>query len=193
MTNKTENKERFLNLLKSVPREGINDLCDWLENHSDFFDAPASTMYHGSYPGGLCEHSLHVYDNLVMLDAVYNVAPEPRKYELILVSLLHDLCKTNCYKKTVRNVKNPANGQWEQKDAYSFEELISFGGHGSKSVYLAMMYIKLTSVEASAINSHMSTWGGEAANVVSSCYKQNKLAWALHVADEAATFIDEVD
>ena len=42
----------------------------WLEA-SDFFYAPASTRFHGSYAGGLLEHSLNVYDELVRLFAAY--------------------------------------------------------------------------------------------------------------------------
>ena len=45
-------KEQFLELLKTVNREGINELIEFLEK-SDFFKAPASTRFHGSYEGGL--------------------------------------------------------------------------------------------------------------------------------------------
>ena len=56
-------KEQFLELLKSVQREGIEELIKFIEN-SDFFTAPASTKFHGDYEGGLLEHSLKVYDIL---------------------------------------------------------------------------------------------------------------------------------
>ena len=35
-------------------------MLDWLCK-ADFFSAPASTKYHGAYPGGLCQHSIDVY------------------------------------------------------------------------------------------------------------------------------------
>ena len=47
-----ELKNKFINLLKSVKREGINELLDFLEN-TDFYNAPASTKFHSSYKGGL--------------------------------------------------------------------------------------------------------------------------------------------
>ena len=50
-------KEEFLKLLRTVKREGIEDLINFLEK-SDFFKAPASTKFHGDYEGGLVEHSL---------------------------------------------------------------------------------------------------------------------------------------
>lgn len=39
---------------------------DFLNTYG-FWDAPASTKYHGNYPGGLAEHSLTVAKNLLML------------------------------------------------------------------------------------------------------------------------------
>ena len=57
-----EQKARFLKIAREkIHRDGLEDLLDWLQK-ADFFTAPASTRYHGSYEGGLCEHSLDVYD-----------------------------------------------------------------------------------------------------------------------------------
>ena len=63
-------KERFLSLCSAIHREGIDGLMDWLES-SDFYTAPASRRYHGSYQGGLLEHSLNVYDELKRLLTAY--------------------------------------------------------------------------------------------------------------------------
>ena len=41
MRDANDNKVRFLELLNSVNREGVDKLCDYLEK-TDFFDAPAS-------------------------------------------------------------------------------------------------------------------------------------------------------
>ena len=38
---------------------------------SDFYIAPASTMYHGNYEGGLCDHSVHVFEELSNLNDYY--------------------------------------------------------------------------------------------------------------------------
>ena len=60
-----ENRRRFIELYKThITREGADKLLAYLES-SDFFTAPASTRYHGNYEGGLCQHSLNVYDALV--------------------------------------------------------------------------------------------------------------------------------
>ena len=55
-----ENRETFKELFNAwVKRPGAAELLAWLES-TDFFEAPASTKYHGAYPGGLLEHSLNV-------------------------------------------------------------------------------------------------------------------------------------
>ena len=98
------NHDRVVELLNSVDRDGISDLLKWLEE-SDFFTAPASHAYHGSYIGGLCEHSLNVYDETKRLLAAY---PEINVSEdtVIVSTLLHDLCKVNFYTTEKRNRKN---------------------------------------------------------------------------------------
>ena len=60
-----EDRARFVELYKKyITREGADKLLAFLES-SDFFAAPASTRYHGNHEGGLCRHSLNVYDALV--------------------------------------------------------------------------------------------------------------------------------
>ena len=181
-----ENKERFLSLCNQIDRQGIDELLQWLEDNQ-FFNGPASTRFHGSYAGGLLEHSLNVYSELKRLLSIY---PEISVSEesVIITSLFHDLCKVNLYTVEKRNRKNEA-GQWESYDAYVTDEKFCFGGHGSKSVFLVNHFIRLTPEEAVAINCHMGAWDGNTG--VGSAYEQFPLAWLLHVADESATYICE--
>ena len=181
----TENEKRFLEICKDIKRPGIKELLEWLES-SDFYTAPASSNYHGSYAGGLLEHSLNVFDEFWKLMNVYKL---PCTYETgAIITLFHDLCKVNLYTTEKRNRKNDA-GQWETYDAYTFNEKFCYGGHGSKSVFILQNYMKLTAEEAVAINCHMSCWDGN--KDVGKAYEQFPLAWLLHVADEAATYIVE--
>lgn len=48
-------KERFMEIFnKYITREGADKLLEYLlSKSSDFFTAPASTRFHGSYEGGL--------------------------------------------------------------------------------------------------------------------------------------------
>ena len=61
-----EKKERFIELLCSTGREGMESVINYLEN-SAFFTSPASTAYHMSYEGGLMDHSMNVYEMAMAL------------------------------------------------------------------------------------------------------------------------------
>ena len=181
-----DSKERFISLCKEIARPGVDDLMNWLER-SDFYVAPASSRFHGSYPGGLLEHSLNVCDELQRLLKAYPEVNVPNE-AAIICPLFHDLCKVNMYKVEKRNRKNEA-GQWESYDAYTIAEKFHFGGHGSKSVFIVQQFIKLTPEEAVAINCHMGL--GDGKDYVGDAYEQYPLAWLLHAADESATYIIE--
>lgn len=178
------NKEHFIDIVRTnIKRDGIEGLLFWLEN-SDFYEAPASTRFHESYEGGLCEHSINVYYHLVHLNTAYglNLPGE----SIAIVALFHDLCKVNCYTVSTRNVKDESTGKWRQEPFYKWDEKNKYGGHGSKSVYIVQYFIKLYFEEASAINSHMGIENGNC-NQILDAYRDNPLAFLLHTADMAST------
>ena len=123
-------KEEFIQIYtENIHREGADKFLEFLESsHSDFFTAPASTRFHGNMYGGLCQHSLNVYHCLkdyLSRNRVKDVYGMDYSEETIaLVSLLHDVCKINVYKKGVRNKK--INGQWQQVDVFEFVWICSF-------------------------------------------------------------------
>lgn len=182
-------REHFTEIYSQyIKRDGADKLFQWLES-TDFFTAPASTRFHGDHAGGLCEHSVHVFEELVRLLKAY---PEVKVSgeTAAIVSLLHDLCKIGCYKTELRNKK--VNGVWVQVPTYVFEEDFCYGGHGSKSVFLAQKYINLTNEEAVAINCHMGFADRNPGDYsLGGAYEHYPLGWLLHVADESATFIRE--
>ena len=175
-------------ILLRTNRPGMSDLLEWLHS-TDFYEAPASTKYHGAVPKGLIYHSLGVYD---CAEKITNMLADVSyvnytKDELAIASLLHDICKANCYTVYQKNVKK--DGVWVQEDAYKFDEQFCFGGHGSKSVYLAQRYITLTMQEATAINCHMGFTDSNNLSAISNAYNKCHLAWVIHMADEMSTFI----
>lgn len=181
-------KQEYLRIaLENIKREGIPELMAWIGS-TDFFTAPASTKYHGAYEGGLLMHSLNVYSQLKKLCKFYECEASPES--IAIVALFHDLCKIGMYKVEQKWRKNDRN-QWEQYPVYVHREDFVYGGHGSKSVYLLMNFIQLTPDEASAINCHMGQYEATQYGNPSAVYERNKLAWLLHVADEAATYITE--
>lgn len=156
------NKERFIELLRSTKREGIEKLIDFLEK-TDFFTAPASTRFHMSCEGGLLQHSLNVYDCLAGLGTTTGDVQEfqaagmrldsiPQE-SIIIVALLHDLCKVNFYATEMRWRKD-ANQKWEQYPVYTVNDRNPYG-HGEKSVMMASEFIHLTMEERYAIRWHM--------------------------------------
>ena len=184
-------KERFIRLLRSTERKGIDNLIEWLDGPStDWFTAPASSQYHGAYPGGLVDHCLAVYDELERLAAAYADQVTTSPSSRIIIALLHDLCKVNTYKPAVKSRKNE-QGCWEKYNGYEHAEQYKFGGHGSKSVFLASRFIQLTDAEAAAINCHMATWEEGRNRIISDVYNVYPEAWMIHAADEAATFIQK--
>lgn len=170
-----------------IHRTGLTDLLAWLEQ-TDFYTAPASTKYHDAYETGLVMHSLNVYSQLKRLCEWYKCSASDES--IAIVALFHDLCKVGCYKTELRWRKD-VNNQWEQYPTYRFDEDYTFGGHGSKSVFLVQSFIKLEPDEAAAINCHMGAWDTTSYSNPTPVYERNMLAWLLHVADEAASFIVE--
>ncbi len=188
------NKERFLEIYnKYIKREGADKLLEYLLS-SDFFDAPASSRFHCAFQGGLCEHSLNVYDCLVSyLSAPRTVNLIGTSYSeesIAIVSLLHDLCKIGVYKKGFRNVKDE-KGAWQRVDTFEYDDRLPYG-HGEKSVYIISGYMRLTREEAFAIRYHMgySSDTDDKRNV-SASFEMFPLAFALSTADSEATYFVE--
>jgi hypothetical protein len=185
-------KERFIEIYtKYIKREGADKLLEYLTSKNcDFFTAPASTRFHGSYKGGLCEHSLNVYDCLksyLESERVKNTFEIEYSDETIaIVSLLHDLCKINVYKPSVRNVKGE-DGVWRQVDTFEYDDKLPYG-HGEKSVYIITGFMRLTREEAFAIRYHMGFSGEENKITVGNALENFPLALAINIADMEATF-----
>jgi hypothetical protein len=178
-------KNEIVNLLKKVNRDGMDRLIDFLER-TDYYKAPASTKFHNNFEGGLAEHSLNVYRELKDL-----TKGQWADETLIIVGLLHDICKVNNYKVEMRNKKNPDTGVWYQEPYYTTEDLMPLG-HGEKSVMIIQEFIKLTKEELYAIRWHMGGYEPkENYSLISSAYYKYPLAVYTSMADIKATYIDE--
>ncbi len=190
-------KEKFIQIYnENIKREGADKLLEYLlSTSSDFFTAPASARYHSSYEGGLCEHSLNVFNCLVGYLESPHVKNDLRlsysMESIAIVSLLHDLCKINVYKKGFRNVKDES-GAWKRVDTFEYDDPMPYG-HGEKSVYMISPFMKLTREEAFAIRYHMGYSSTEDPRNVSAAFEMFPLAFALSVADSEATYFIECD
>ncbi|MFV0400637.1 MAG: hydrolase [Oscillospiraceae bacterium] len=187
-------KEKFLDIYnRCIQREGADKLLEYMETRSDFFTAPASQRYHGAYEGGLVDHSINVYeclaDYLSRERAKTTYAMEYEEESVAVVSLLHDICKINCYKPGFRNVKDES-GVWQKVPSYDYEDALPYG-HGEKSVYILGGFIRLSREEAFAIRYHMGFSGIEDKRNIGNAFEQFPLAFALSVADMEATYFLE--
>ena len=188
-------KEKFIEIYnREITRPGADKMLEFLQSpKSDFFTAPASTRFHGAYEGGLCEHSINVYECLrdymerPRVKELYGLEVSPET--IAIVSLLHDVCKIKCYKKGKRNVKDET-GKWISVDTFEFDDTLPYG-HGEKSVYMISPYMQQTREEAFAIRYHMGFSGGEDVRNVGKAFEMFPLAFALSTADMEATYFLE--
>lgn len=190
-----DSREKFLELYReNIHRPGADALLEYLcSPASDFFTAPASTRYHSAYAGGLCTHSVHVYECLKdylqrkRVQECYHLQCSDES--AAIVALLHDICKINCYKPSFRNVKDE-HGVWQRVPTFEFDDPLPYG-HGEKSVYIISGFLRLTREEAFAIRFHMGFSGSEEVRLVGNALEKFPLAFALATADMEATYFLE--
>lgn len=155
-------KKEFIELLKTTNRQGIDDLVEELEDLG-FFKAPASTKFHLNEDGGLVQHSLNVCKAALSMrksmieldDSLLEALP---KDSVIIASLLHDTCKADIYKPTMKKEKNRF-GMWCEVPGYDVDYSNFPLGHGEKSVIVLLRSgFELTDDEIMAIRWHMNAW-----------------------------------
>jgi hypothetical protein len=203
-----QNKKEFIRLIRGINREGadIEALISKLEA-SDFFTAPASTKYHSSCDGGLCEHSLNVYYNLDKL-CKNTMGLDEECYDdttLRIVGLLHDISKMNIYTVMAKNEKQYCvdgdkfdelgRFKWVTKKGWALkEDRFVYGNHEVTSEFIIRNYIPLTMPESVAVLHHMGGMNWDSAkNDIAGVFRQYSLALMLHLADMISTYVYERD
>lgn len=149
---------------------------------TDFFIAPASTKYHGSYAGGLFDHSLNMANALCYLTGAQITDPWMRPESPFLVGVFHDACKLGKYSVNAEN-----NGF-----VYSpHEPLCLYGGHGTESLIRVQQWLQLTEEEALCIRFHMGAYEKDDwDNYDKAIRKYHNVLWT-HTADMVASKIME--
>lgn len=194
-------RNNFESLLRSTGRDGIDEVITYLLS-SDFFIAPASTAFHSNYDGGLMWHCLRVYKMACMIrEDLLSIDPSLEEYlpedSIIIVTLLHDICKADIYQKATRYRKNIRN-EWETYETYTPDYSDFPFGHGEKSVIrLLRLGLHLTRDEMLAIRWHMSAWdlpfqSAEAKSNINEAKTQCPLLSLLQAADGlSSTLLEE--
>lgn len=209
LTNKEieANKIEFLSLIDQIDIAGadIEGLKNYLLN-SDFFEAPASTVYHCNFKGGLCYHSLNVFKSLMNLVDVYSsILPTYSDSTLITLGLLHDISKTNFYEPYVMNKKvyfdggtkhdNMGKFDWVAEESYKVREPENrdfVGPHEELSALIVGKYIPLNMEETLALaHHHCNCNTGQQSYDQSPMLNKYPLMTLLHTADFLSTFLIE--
>ena len=194
----TQERENFNKALTYIKRDGLDRLVTWLETETDYFTAPASTVFHGNFEGGLLAHSMNV-TRLALHNLNFLVKQHPEMEELresvIISALFHDLCKTNYYFLAKKWTKDE-NNKWKEYVGYEVKDSFPLG-HGEKSLYLLSQFIHLTNAEALAIRWHMgstetsvNTPGSPQAFAYYAAI-ENPLVRLIHVEDMLSMEIEE--
>lgn len=150
----------------------------------EYFTAPASSRedYHGCYPGGLCDHSLRVAKNLVVLAESLAPGKYPRE-QLIFLGLMHDLGKVGDPPVSLY-VPNPS--EWHRKKGMLFEinKELTFMPVCDRTMYLLQKFgVSLDAEEYVALR--ISDGPYEKCNE-RYAMKEPDLAVLLHMADRWA-------
>lgn len=157
------NKQRFIDLCNEhIHREGLDKVLAYLEK-SDFYTAPSSTRFHLNEDGGLCLHSVNVFEaackiyNEMAKPAIVNgtspFTEEVSMESIAIATLFHDLCKIKLYHKTERWKKDDKN-RWVSYPGYEVKDDFPLG-HGEKSCLMLSWYMRLKPEEMLAIRWHM--------------------------------------
>ncbi len=195
-----QKKQRFIDTLKATGRENIDYVIQDLESWG-FFEAPASVRNHFNHPGGLLEHSLSVYGAAMSVrSSMIALRPSlearlPEK-SVAIAALLHDVCKTDVYRKVQRARRNEV-GQYEKFDEYQVDYSNFPVGHGEKSVIMLLRSgLDLEDEEILAIRWHMGPWdlaGGsiEQERSYRAAGAKTPLLALIHTADTLSAFLLE--
>lgn len=196
------NRERFRSILQATGRENIDYVLEDLDSWG-FFEAPASARNHFNFPGGLAEHSLNVYDMAMALrSAIIPMRPDMEQAlnpdSIAIAALLHDVCKTNIYRRTKRKQRNEI-GVWEDVEGYEVDYSEMPVGHGEKSVIMLLRSgLDLEDEEIFAIRWHMGPWeipmqSIEMDKSYRKAHDRSPLVALIHTADTLAAQILERD
>lgn len=179
--NKKKQIENEIHLLLAA-YDGGEECYQWLRGIG-FFEAPASSKYHGAYPGGLAEHSLKVATNLSELtDKMYFKWERRDGSSPVFIGILHDVCKVDLYKST--------------ENGYEYSNDLIFSHHAEKSIAMILSSdcIKMNEEEVACIRWHMGAYEkdtNEWKYLNNAIHKYPNVFWT-HVADMMASHLQGV-
>jgi len=147
------------------------------EQLRQFFEEPASSIFHENYVSGLVEHSFRVYLYALKLSEAFgNIEINAD------ACLLHDLCKIGAYELYEKNVK--IGGYWEKQQAYKRADDYVAIQHGAESLrILHKIGIELPDAWEFAVAYHMGAFAQSDIEGFSKACERYPEVLLLHTAD----------
>lgn len=161
-----------------------------LEQYPGFFTSPASAKFHGSYDGGLFDHSVGVLLAALKCAPIYGVNLST-DFDSI-ACLFHDLCKVGFYVRAQKTKKE--NGKWIGYYGYDYNNDMPQIQHGPESLRRLLPLIYISEPWQLAIAYHMGVFdaGTDEKTKFSKQCELHPEVLLLHHADMIACKIYEV-
>lgn len=193
----TDRVDKFIEIAETECRMVFDNqkLLDWLGDNG-YFSAPASSKYHGAYPGGLYDHSEAVYNRLAELTFKLDLQWD-RPESPFIVGFFHDLCKCDQYieRKGVVLLDASDNGvelYGEGIKSYEHNDKLLLKGHGDKSVMLLSQFMSLTEEEMLCIRYHMGAYQTDDWPQFDLAIRRHENVLWCHQADQLASKVDNI-
>ena len=181
--------EEIDKLLLDTKREGIEDLVSYL-NDIGFYDAPASTRFHGAETGALAKHSLNVMNCARTLAIAWMGKKWYQEHQdsITICALLHDLGKAGQFGKPLYIENILKSGKASDAQPFKTNDDLKTLPHEIVSVVEATKFIDLTEDEQRAIAWHNGLYGIFKYDIQG---KEDELYMIIHFADMWASRIIE--
>ena len=165
-----------------IRSEQFSTLLNYIENETQYLDAPASTKYHCSYKHGLLEHSVNVTEVLIRLNK--SLGANLPISSCIFVGLCHDCGKSEQY---IMKDPTPKQIQYGYPGSIVYADEESWMEHSTRSLKIVSKFVDCTDDEWAAIAYH-----NEPHNGTLSEWRETKMGLLLQYADYYATRFMEV-
>lgn len=181
--------EEIDKLLLDTKREGIEDLVSYL-NDIGFYDAPASTRFHGAETGALAKHSLNVMNCARTLAIAWMGKKWYQEHQdsITICALLHDLGKAGQFGKPLYIENILKSGKASDAQPFKTNDDLKTLPHEIVSVVEATKFIDLTEEEQRAIAWHNGLYGIFKYDIQG---KEDELYMIIHFADMWASRVIE--
>lgn len=184
------NIERFKSLLMAAGKgPGAAQLLEKMDRDG-FFDAPCSGAHHCSYPGGLLDHSLNVYQKAIDIASALLSVDEFAEMQpsIVVASLLHDLGKMGAHGKRNYVENYLKSGKISESKPYKTNDDLLYEAHEIRSIVIASRYIDLTEEEEHAILYHNGKY-----DKIGYDWKETPLSMIIHFADLWCSRVTEAE